>query len=65
MGWMSKLIERHNKKAKCLICDSIVGDDAAIVKYSYDGGVDQAFICKKCGDDMNQNKLEDDIDDAI
>lgn len=64
MGWMSKLIEKHNKKAKCLICEKPVGDDAAVVKYSYQGGEDQAFICKACADDMDQNRL-DGIDDAI
>lgn len=64
MGWMSKLIDRHNNKAKCLICDKTVEKDAAVVEYKYDGGIGKAFLCKECEIEFGQTKL-DDIDDAI
>lgn len=64
MGWMSKLIEHHKHKAKCLICDEICGENAAVVEYRYDGGTGKAFICEKCADEMDKTVL-DDIDDAV
>ena len=65
MGWMSKLIERHNNKAKCLICEKTVSQDAAVVEYRYDGGTGQAFLCAKCEEEMNNSKLDDIDDEAI
>lgn len=59
MGWMSKLISLHNKKEKCLICEKPVGDNAAIVEYSYADGIGKAFICETCSNEMNETRLED------
>lgn len=64
MGWMNKLISFHNKKEKCLICESTVGENAGVVEYRYQGGIGKAFVCEKCADEMNQNNLGD-IDEAI
>lgn len=54
-----RLIGLHNKKEKCLICNKTVTDDASIVNYKYQGGTGQAFICKKCADEMDKTKLDD------
>ena len=64
MGWMSRLINRHNGKEKCLVCDAPVGKDAAVVEYKYQDGKGQAFLCEKCEAEFNQSKL-DDIDEAL
>ena len=65
MGWMQKLIERHNNKAKCLVCEKIVKKDAAIVEYRYDGGIGKAFLCKVCEEEFGKTQLNGDIDEAI
>lgn len=64
MGWMQKLINRHNGKERCLVCSSIVKPDAAIVEYRYDGGTGQAFLCETCEERFNETKL-DGIDDTL
>lgn len=63
MGWMTKLIERHTEKAKCLVCENTVPKDAAIVEYRYNGGVGKAFLCEKCENNFNtpQLGLDDDL----
>jgi hypothetical protein len=66
MGWMSKLISRHNGREKCLVCEKIVGKDAAVVEYRYDGGMGKAFLCDSCEKEFGQTQLSDgDIDEAI
>lgn len=64
MGWMSKLINRHNGKEKCLVCDAPVGRDAAIVEYRYHSGKGQAFLCSECEEEFNTTSLGD-IDEAL
>lgn len=59
-----RLIGLHNQKEKCLVCQKTAGDDAAIVNYKYEGGEGQAFVCKKCADELEKPKLGD-IDEPI
>lgn len=58
MGWMSKLIERHNKKAKCLICEKAVLQDAAVIEYQYKDGIGKAFLCPQCEKEMSKSNLD-------
>lgn len=58
MGWMNQLIHRHNKKAKCLICEEAVPQDAAVLEYQYKNGVGKAFLCPKCEKLMNLSNLD-------
>lgn len=59
-----KLIGLHNKKEKCLVCGCAVDDSAAVMNYKYEGGEGQAFVCKKCADQLEKSKLGD-IDEAL
>lgn len=60
-----KRISLHNKKETCLVCNKPVGDDAAVVNYKYLNGTGQAFVCKKCADDMDQTSIEGTGYDAV
>ena len=57
-----KRISLHNNKEKCLVCRKPAGRDAAIVNFKYRGGSGQAFVCKKCADQMDKTKLDDDYE---
>lgn len=57
MGWMSKLIERHNNKAKCLICEVVVPKDSAIVEYKHADGIGKAFLCKGCEEEFGTTRM--------
>lgn len=57
-----KRISLHNKKEKCLVCGKTAGDGAAVVNFKYQGGTGQAYVCKKCADQMDKTKLDDDYE---
>lgn len=57
-----RLIGLHNNKEKCLICDKKAGKDAAVVNFKHQDGISQAFVCKKCADQMDKSKLDDDYE---
>jgi transcription initiation factor IIE alpha subunit len=63
MKLISKLMNRQEKK--CLICEKRLGKNFAEVKYSYEGGVGSAFICSKCGDELEKNRLERESDNDL
>jgi len=59
-----KLIGLHNQKEKCLVCEKPAGKDAAIMRYKFEGGEGEAFVCKKCADALEKPKLGD-LDETI
>jgi hypothetical protein len=59
-----KRISLHNNKEKCLVCRKSAGKDAAVVNFKYQGGTGQAFVCKKCADELDKTKM-DDIDESL
>ena len=54
-----KLIGLHNRKEKCLVCEKTAGGEAAVLRYRYQGGEGEAFVCKKCADNLEKSKLGD------
>lgn len=64
MEWMQKLINRHNGKEKCLVCERSVGKDAAVIEYKHMDGMDKAFLCKACEKKFGETKM-DGIDEAV
>jgi transcription initiation factor IIE alpha subunit len=63
MKLLSKLLNKE--KRKCLICEKSLGKNFAEVKYSYEGGVGSAFICSKCGDELEKNRIEREADNDL
>jgi hypothetical protein len=52
---------------ECLICADAVGDNPSEVRYKYQDGEGVAYLCKKCSDSMNKDKVdsadgEEDVD---
>lgn len=56
MKVLSNLLKKE--KRKCLVCEMTVDKNFAEVKYSYQGGIGIAFLCSKCGDELERNRLE-------
>jgi hypothetical protein len=66
MSWMQKLIELHNKKANCLLCDSEVDKDkCAVIEYRHAEGSDKAFVCDACAVQLDTSNLRFDDDQSI
>jgi type II restriction/modification system DNA methylase subunit YeeA len=63
MKLLSKLIK--SEKRKCLVCEKKVDKNFAEVQYTYQGGVGTAFLCSKCGDEMDNNRLEQERNDDL
>lgn len=59
-----KLIGLHNNREKCLVCGKSAGKDAAVMRYKYEGGEGEAFVCKKCADELDKPKLGD-LDETL
>jgi transcription initiation factor IIE alpha subunit len=63
MNILSKLLKKEQRS--CLICEKSLGKNFAEVKYSYHDGVGSAFICEKCGDEIEKNRMEQEGNDDI
>jgi hypothetical protein len=57
-----KKISLHNNEETCLVCSKPAGKDAAVVNYKYQSGTGQAFVCKKCADELDKTKLDPDYE---
>ena len=63
MKLLKKLLNKEIRK--CLICEKTVDKNFAEVKYSYQGGVGISYLCSKCGDEMEKNRLEQESNDDL
>jgi len=70
MKVLSKFLK--NDSPKCLVCEKSVGKNFAEVQYAYKGGdnpgitsIGKAYLCSKCGDEMEKNKLDQEGEDGF
>ena len=49
----------------CLVCDEPAGKSPSEIRYKYKDGEATAYLCKICGDDIENDDLDKDTDDDL
>lgn len=58
---------RMKPKKRCIVCDVVVGDSLAHIRYKYteddESKIGTALLCKKCADNLEQSTQGETDDD--
>jgi|TARA_B110000211_G_C14057751_1_gene544145 hypothetical protein len=49
----------------CLVCDEPAGKSPSEIRYKYKDGEATAYLCKICGDDIENDDLDKETDDDL